>query len=507
LSKGAAKVFEALKNGGPFSKNAGKTAALADLIRGMREEAGIGDQKRIADEIADIFAVFSSADSGIDELAISTMSDKLNELRKKPEGPDSGTDGNKPSPPPVGKMPEVSGAKHEKTMRIPEQSLDDFLRCVGDLLSVEEQLRHVSRQIGAGNDVFLLSDNLKDAIRQFESISKELRSKIMDVRKVEARVLLQKAGRIVRDISSQSGKKISVECIGEDLRIDKSYIDLLDAPLTHMLRNAADHGIELPQTRSAAGKPETGTISVTLKENDDDLTFVVSDDGAGLDYEGLRKKAVGLGIVADTAQLSKSDIVELLFRSGITTAAVVTDVSGRGVGMDVVKRAIVEAGGRIDVSSTPGSGTAFTVSLPRNASTQIIDGYVVQSFSEESYVLPLGFVLEAFDFLPGDVSGVAGGRALMRRGSVYPLHDIDSLLGDRADRRCETADGCRKGVLLDVKGAKTVISVKEIIGIQKVVCKPVEGDLVEETIFDGAAISGTGKVFMIVNPEKLLKSG
>ncbi len=229
------------------------------------------------------------------------------------------------------------------------------------------------------------------------------------------------------------------------------------------------------------------------------------DDGAGLNYEGLRKKAISVGLISESAPLSKSDIVDLLFQSGVSTATTVTDISGRGVGMDVVKRAVVDVGGKIEVDSTPGAGTTFTVTVPRNASTQIFDGYMVRCFSGESYVLPLGQVVEAFGILPAEVSGIVGKEKIVnRKGNVFPLHELDSLFGSAAIFPNPDQPVNKMGVVIEIRGKKTVLAVKEIIGIQKVVCKQVEGSMLDNEFFDGASISGTGHVSMIINVEKLL---
>jgi two-component system chemotaxis sensor kinase CheA len=390
-------------------------------------------------------------------------------------------------------------------MRIPEKSLDDFLRCVGELLGVEEMLRNLMRLVGSGADSRAVTVSLRDVTSQFELISSELRSRIMEVRKVEASVLLQKTPRIVRDVAALAGKKIEVVCTGETLMIDKSYIDLLDAPLTHMVRNAADHGIELPEARRARGKAETGTVSITLREQGNDLQLIVQDDGEGLNYAGLQKKAEQLGLVPPGASLETAEIIELIFRSGVSTAREVTDVSGRGVGMDVVKRAVTDAGGRITVESIAGRGVTFTIAVPRNASTQILDGYMVRSFSGAVYIFPLGAVVEAFRIVPEDITGVIGqGRAITRRGTIVPLYTIDSLLeaGDPVATDSDVQD--TMGVLLTIKGVSAVITVREVLGIQKVVSKPVEGSVLDNEMFTGAAISGIGHVSMIVNLEKLL---
>jgi len=394
---------------------------------------------------------------------------------------------------------------HDKTMRIPEQSLDDFLRCVGELLGVEEMLRHLTRQLNSGIDLSIISANFRDAVTQFEGISKELRTKIMEVRKVEAKVLLQKAPRLVRDVATQAGKKIQVTCHGEEVHIDKSYIDLLDAPLTHMVRNAADHGIESPAQRINNGKAEVGQILVAMSENSDNLQLIVQDDGAGLNYEGLQKKAVTLGIISPNTQLSKKDVVDLLFMSGVSTASQVTDVSGRGVGMDVVKRAIIDAGGQIDVESSPNAGTKFTVTLPRNASTQIFDGYIVRSFANDLFVLPISFVVEAFRMTSETISQVPGkGSMISRRDRVFPMYLLDKILGS-SDVLTHIDMAESMGILLNIKGHDVVLAVQDIVGIQKVVNKQVEGHAFNHELFEGAAISGTGQVMMIVNMENLLR--
>lgn len=462
----------------------------------------------IALELKDIFTTFTSTDTGLDALALSLLREKLSEavsfsspLQSNPE--------NRPVAAPE-QSTESGGVKvhHDKTMRIPEQSLDDFLRWVGELLGVEEMLRFIIRQIQTGATAESIFGGLKETLNQFGIISKELRTQIMDVRKVEASTLLQKTHRLVRDIATQEAKMINVVIMGDKIRIDKSYIDLLDAPLTHMVRNAADHGIELPAARVNSGKPESGTITVAVSESAETLQLTISDDGAGLNHDGLRAKAVELGFIAEGAVLTTTNVIDLLFMSGVSTARNVTEISGRGVGMDVVKQAIIGAGGKIEIDSEPGKGSTFTVAVPRNASTQILDGYVVSSFCSENYVLPLSNVIEAFTIHPGDISPVGGkGEMVIRRSTAYPVQTIDRLIGANVDQCCAAAVHEEvMGILVELKGIRTVIAVKKIVGIQKVVCKPVDSTMLGNDFFDGAAISGTGMVSMIVNMEKLLQS-
>jgi two-component system chemotaxis sensor kinase CheA len=471
------------------------------LIEKLHGKCETDWQKKTVDDIADIFNTFNNSDAGIDQLAESLLLEKLQVLQlKKDENASSVQTENEHQKNDI----KEQHLKTDKTMRIPEKALDDFLRSVGELLGVEEMLRHLQRKCVEKGDISQMQVNLKEAISQFEAISGELRSKIMEIRKVEAKQLLQKVPRIVRDIASSRHKKINIICIGNEVAIDKSYIDLLDAPLTHMVRNAADHGIELPEERIKKNKDEFGTVTVTLVEDEEDLKLIVKDDGAGLNHAGIKKKAVELGIIKNDEELSTDQITDLLFYSGVSTAQEVTDISGRGVGMDVVKKAITGAAGKIEVQSLPNCGTTFTITLPRNASTQIMDGYVVESFVGEVYVIPLSNVIEAFRIEPDQINSVAGkGTTIQRRSGLNPLYILDTLLGFGSTGDPRKKGRCM-GVLVETKKGKSVIAVKEIVGIQKVVSKKIEGGLLKSTQFDGAAVSGTGHIYMIVNVEKML---
>jgi two-component system chemotaxis sensor kinase CheA len=480
----------------------GSIESLYALLDTLKQQCTTSKKQKIVADILDILDAFNSSEAGIDKLAVSLVMEKLHSFAHDQTGISTvSTNGEKDL---VVKDSRDHKVTNEKTMRIPEKALDEFLRSVGELLGIEEMLRHLQRRCLENTDSSQMHTNLKEAIGQFEAISGELRSKIMEIRKIEAKVLLQKVPRLVRDIASEKNKKINVKCEGETVAIDKSYIDILDAPLTHMVRNAADHGIELPEDRERKEKNSTGTISVSMIEGEDVLRLIVQDDGAGLNYEGIQKKAAELGIIEKGSQVSTDQITELLFYSGVSTATEVTDISGRGVGMDIVKKAIVDAGGKIEVSSEKDKGTTFTISLPKNASTQIMDGYVVESFSGEIFVVPLNNVIEAFKIEPEQVNKVAGkGEMVQRRGGLNPLYLIDKLLGfDSTDYKKKEFNSCM-GVLVETKNIRSVIGVKEIIGIQKVVSKKIEGGLLKSTQFDGAAVSGTGQIYMIVNVEKL----
>ncbi len=468
-------------------------STISQYLQNLKPLYAQGEGCEIIETAEDIFQTFTNADTGIDELAVSLL---LEEIEKLPP-PETSTDtlqtqNSKPLP------SEGKKEQHGKTVRISEEALDAFFKDVGELLGIEEAFRHLTLLSAASGVSGEFSRNMKQAVSQFEQTSKELRTKIMAIRQVRAGILLQKAPRIARDIAAQTGKNISVILRGEDVAIDKSYVEILDAPLTHMVRNAADHGIEESSARKMAGKTETGTITITMGKKENELLLSVSDDGAGLDFNALNNKALENGLIKPGEKISHDATIDLLFTSGISTAEKVTDISGRGVGMDVAKQAIEQAGGKISVQSEKGKGTTFMISLPRSASTQIIDGYMVRSFEGLDYILPLNIVVEAFAPLPGDISSVVGkGRVVTRRKTAYPLFVIDNILEGTDTYR--PAEDSGMAVLLNLSGKHIALAVHEAIGIQKIVKKPVKGDFFDDTIFEGASVGGTGSVTLIIS--------
>jgi two-component system chemotaxis sensor kinase CheA len=467
--------------------------------------------KKAMEQVQEIFNTFVHSPIGLDNLARESMLDLVRTLRI--DDPDSRTESSKSGNEPTEERMQIQkadasaapgkekAAGTSKTMRIPEESLDAFLENVGELMGIEEMFRHLYRQLLQKGVTSRFSTDLKQMIDQFGQFSSRLRKGIMDVRKVEAQSLLGKANRIVRDIASGKGKKIAVECSGEKLRIDKSYIELLDAPLVHMVRNAADHGIESPEEREIKGKSPEGIIRIDLQERGNDICLTIADDGRGIDYELISQKAAE---TIGTNDSVSSEVLEgLIFKSGISTATEVTDISGRGVGLDVVKQTIEQAGGRVDVTNRPGAGCTFTVSLPRSVSTKIMDGYLVRAMGGGVYALPLNLVMEVFAAQASDVTSVAGmGRVVKRRGLIFPVFDLGVLLKEKS---------CRNGpdssfnagellVLVSMMKKKYAISVQEVIGVQKIVVKPINGICVDQ-IFEGAAMMGDGSTALIIGEE------
>lgn len=457
-------------------------------------------------ELIDIACSFAGSEVGLDSLAREMLLDTLDKIDPRlvalavsefsgsevveAPGAASGT------PQAAAVAPRKEGGS--RTMRISEESMDHFLERVGELMGLEELFRYLGKRMVDSGLSEEFSTDLRQATEQFAHLSSNLSKEVMELRRTEAKPLLQKVPRLARDVAEKVGKKIEVRTVGEDIRIDKSYLELLDAPLMHMVRNACDHGIDTPKERLAAGKSEVGVVEVALIELDDSLVMRISDDGRGLNMEGLRRKALELGVVKPEAVFGEAEAVAVLFHSGVSTASEVTEISGRGVGMDVVKREIEGAGGRIEVRTTQGKGSVFQIVLPRSITTRISDGFLFRCGSER-FVLPMRTVLETF---PADLARISlvagGGRMLSFRNEILRMVDTSVLLETPP---LQPSEGVF--VKVKVKDESCVLQVEEPLGVQRTVVKPVEEFCRGGGIFAGAAMLGDGGLAMVLSEDGL----
>jgi two-component system, chemotaxis family, sensor kinase CheA len=403
-----------------------------------------------------------------------------------------------------------SVASSEKTMRVSEKKIDSFLSYVSELVVIEEMFNYLQKKLITSTESNIASE-FKRVIETFGSLSNELRKSILSIRMIPARTVIQKAPRIVHDIAAAGNKKVDVHIQGDDIQIDKSYVEMLDAPFTHMVRNAVDHGIEQEEERVAAGKPVTGSIRITLRETKKDIELVINDDGRGLDYEAISRKAEKIGIISKGKILDEDAVVDLLFMSGVSTAKEVTDVSGRGVGMDVAKKNVEAFGGQIKIKSEKGRGSTFVISLPKSVSTQIMEGFLVRA-GGEIYVMPMELIGESFALKSDDISTVEGkGEMVLRRGELYPIvrlgRDLNKNYGKSNKNRQEQNDAGKESIAISlvVKNSRHALCVDEIIGVHKVVVREIDGMMVEEELFDGAAMLGDGRVAMIIGKSGLYR--
>ena len=304
----------------------------------------------------------------------------------------------------------------------------------------------------------------------------------------------QKMARIVRDLSSKLEKKITFDVIGVETELDKTVVDQIGDPLIHMIRNSVDHGIESPEERLAAGKPAEGLVTVRAYHQGGNIYIELEDDGKGLDPDRILAKAIDRGIVSAEAKLSSQEIYDLVFHAGLSTADEVTDISGRGVGMDVVRRNIEELKGTISLTSEPGRGTKATVRLPLTLA--ILDGLLV-SLGEEVYVVPLLSVVESFRPDNGEAKRLANGMEEVQvRGEIVPilhLHSVLNLTG--------TTTNPSEGLLVIVEDhdSKVALLVDDLLGQQLVVIKNLESNFAKVPGVAGATILGDGRVALILD--------
>lgn len=384
-------------------------------------------------------------------------------------------------------------------VRVDTHKLDSLIDLVGELVIAQSMVVQHPDMVASGDS------DLSRAVGQLRGITSDLRRTAMALRMVPIRATFQKMARLVRDLAVQQGKEIQLVLEGEDTELDRTVVDDLSDPLVHMIRNSADHGIEPPEERARAGKQRCGTITLQAFHQGGYIVIRIADDGRGLSPERIRRKAEERGIVSSTAVLDRREILELIFAPGFSTAETVTDLSGRGVGMDVVRRTIAGLRGKIEIDSSVGSGTTFTLSVPLTLA--IIEGLLV-GVAGERYVIPTLSVRESFRLQPGMVSTVHGrGEMVMVHGRLMPLLRLRGRLGTAAEATASRAAGADDGVVVVVEAGADArcLLVDELIGKQEVVIKDLGEIFRDRTDFAGAAILGNGRVGLILDVAALVQ--
>lgn len=398
------------------------------------------------------------------------------------------------------KVEEVKAATPATTsIRVDLEKVDKLVNMVGELVITEAMLRAQVRD--------LASDQFSHLLRGVDELShhtRELQEAVMAVRMQPVKSIFSRMPRIVRDTAGQLGKEIQLILSGENTEVDKTVIEQLGDPLTHMIRNSCDHGIETPDQRAWNDKPLQGTIHLSAYQRSGRIIIEISDDGAGINRDRVLAKAIEKGLVAPDAQLSEEEIDHLVFLPGFSTAAAVTSVSGRGVGMDVVRRNIESLGGTVRIANTPGKGSTFTVSLPLTLA--ILDGMIVR-VGTENYIVPITSIIETLRPRQEDVHHVQSkGDVINVRGDFVPLvylHRIFDIAG------AETNPATALVVLVESGNDRLGLVVDELIGQQQVVIKSLETNADPVKGISGATILGDGKVSLIleINELKALSQG
>ncbi len=380
----------------------------------------------------------------------------------------------------------ATSSTDSETVRVDRHRLDELINQIGELVI---GVSMVEREVLAVNN-----GNESSAMMQLGKIVRDLQELSLSLRMVPIGATFQKMARVVHDISRKLGKQIDFVTEGDDTELDKSVVDKIGDPLIHMVRNAADHGIELPEARLKAGKSPAGRVTLRAFQQGGNIFIELTDDGRGLNRQAIVSKAIERGIIASGETLSDSDICNLIFQPGFSTAKEITDISGRGVGMDVVRRNVEELQGSVQVRSTEGQGSTMTVRLPLTLA--ILDGLLVQVHSEV-YVIPLLSVVESISLEPSDVRQLVGaGDVIMLRGEVIPVISLGSLL------QCESSSESvqkRLLVIVEDQGRHFALVVDELLGQQQVVIKNLEANFRKVPGVAGATILGDGCVALILD--------
>ena len=382
-------------------------------------------------------------------------------------------------------------APESSSIRVNISKVDELINMVGELVITQSMLSQFGED-GEFTEAHI--KRLKDGLEQLESHTRELQESVMQIRMMPISFAFQRFPRLVHDLSGQFNKKIELILSGESTELDKTVLEKIGDPLIHLVRNSLDHGIELPEKRIEAGKSETGVIELKAYHQGGNIVIEISDDGAGLDKDRILKKAVQKGIISEDDRLSDEQVYDLIFQPGFSTADIVSDVSGRGVGMDVVRRNIRELGGAVEVSSTPGEGSIFTIRLPLTLA--ILDGQLV-GIGKETYILPVISIIESLQVQTENVNAVAGSAEVYRLREEYiPVVRLYQLFGIEP-----LSTNLEKGLLVvvEAEGKKIAIFVDELLGQQQVVIKSLETNFRKVDGVSGATILGNGTVSLILD--------
>ena len=386
-----------------------------------------------------------------------------------------------------------AGASTESSsIRVDIDKIDALLNLVGELVITQSSLSRFRKDFSESD-----LDVLRDSLVELERNTRELQESAMQVRMLPIKVTFSRFPRLVHDLSVQLGKKIELNLFGENTELDKTVLEKVGDPLTHLVRNSVDHGIESSEERLAAGKPAVGMVNLGAYHEAGNIIIEVSDDGGGLDADKILAKAKQQGLVSDDALLSPSQINQLIFQPGFSTADKVTGVSGRGVGMDVVQRNIQELGGRIDVHSEKGVGTTFNIRLPLTLA--ILDGQLVK-IDSNIYVIPVLSITESIVLDPKKVNWIAGKTCVYQfRDENIPVVNIRDVWDFNTDHLDEAEKGLENKLLVVVKSGADLIGlvVDDLMEQQQVVIKSLETNYQQIEGLSGATILGDGTVVLI----------
>lgn len=407
--------------------------------------------------------------------------------------------------------------------------LDQFMNQIGEMVLVRGQLAHIigDHRVRDGllrlrhvqedsvgdaqekfNELQELAESLDDQLRRLQETDaliqgalSRLQDSVMGLRVVPVELVFKRFPRMVRDLALAQGKQIRLELLGQEVKIDKAMVESLADPLLHMVRNSADHGVEKPEDRRQAGKPEEAVIRIQAEQQGSRIIIRVIDDGKGIDPERVRRKAVERGLVKeeDSLQLSKEDILGYIFRPAFSTADVITETSGRGVGMDVVRTSVMRLGGTIHLDSEVGRGTTFTMQMPLSAAVQEV---LLVNTADQTLAIPGRYVAELVEVSPDEYQTVKGRTAILLRGHFLPIVRLEEVLGYAPTEEAQI----HRYVVVLSDGQRTLgVSVHEFVGRQELFTKDIHPRLAALPGVGGASILGDGRVVLILDAAALYR--
>lgn len=390
--------------------------------------------------------------------------------------------------------PPPAAQAEQASIRVPVDKVDALINLVGELVITQAAIA----QDSAGLDP-VTYERLLNGLSDLERNTRHLQEAVMAVRMMPVGTVFSRFPRMVRDLAGKLGKQVKLQMAGEATELDKGLIERLADPLTHLLRNAVDHGIEQPDVRKAAGKPAAGTLSLAARHESGQVVLEIADDGAGLNRERILAKARDRGLI-NQDPATDAEVWQLIFEPGFSTADSVTDVSGRGVGMDVVRKNITALSGRLDVASEAGVGTRLTLRLPLTLA--IVDGMQV-AVGDQIFVLPLGDVIESMQPRPEDIEGVGGRPSLLRmRGEFVPIVELRSRFSVGGEQPPLTE---AIAVLVEAEGRRVALVVDALIGQQQAVVKSLASNFRRVDGVAGATILGDGRVALILDAADIVR--
>ena len=376
----------------------------------------------------------------------------------------------------------------ESTVRVDTKRLDEIMNLVGELVLVRNRLLTLR-----GPDQNL--EDVSNAVGNLDHVTTDLQASVMKTRMQPVKKVFGRFPRVVRDLARKLGKEIDLELQGEDTDLDKNLVEALADPLVHLVRNSVDHGVEMPDDRVASGKPKNGTVILAAQQEGDHILLSITDDGKGMDPDMLRRKAVEKGMMDEVSanQLDDKSAFELILSAGFSTAETISDISGRGVGMDVVKNMITKLNGSIDIHSVLGQGTEISIRVPL---TLAILPTLMVSFCEDSYAIPLTSVQEIFDFDSSKTNKIDGQMMVRLRERSVPLYFLSEWLSPQSVKDDYRGD---KVIIVSVGNQRAGLVVDQVNGQEEVVIKPLGVGLKHVDGYAGATITGNGNIALILD--------